>query len=331
MKVSVVLPVFNGAQTIARAMGSILAQSLEDLELIVVDDGSTDDTASVVASISDSRIRFEQIEHSGVVVAANHGTSLAKSPLIARMDADDFAYPQKLELQTKLMDERNFDVVGCQVRILNADLDAAPSMDRYQQWINEETAESEAITALRFVEFPLVNPTILARRSYFELQFKAGDYPEDYDLMLRAAEQGFRFGKVREVLFDWIDSPLGLTRSDPRYAEAAFMNCRRRHLLTGPLRGAHIVDLWGVGKKGKAWLRWLHAETNIKVRHAYDVAERKVGETIHGVKVDHTDSLRPADEVPLLIAVGAANSRQVILPQVVARGFRAGHDAWFVS
>ena len=223
------------------------------------------------------------------------------------------------------------DVVGCQVRILDTNLEVSPSMQRYQTWINEETVDAEAIAALRFVEFPLVNPTILARREYFELQFNDGDYPEDYDLMLRAAQLGFRFGKIDEILFDWIDSPVGLTRSDSRYSDEAFMRCRRRHLLSGPLRDTDVVDLWGVGKKGKAWLRWLHSGTDIRVRHAYDVADRKVGETIHGAKVDHTNALRSADGVPLLIAVGAANARQTILPQIQVQGFQSGQDAWFVS
>ena len=65
-------------------------------------------------------------------------------------------------------------------------------MRRYERWINEETVDGEQISALRFVEFPLVNPTILARRSYFELGFCDSDFPEDYDLMLRAAAHGAR-------------------------------------------------------------------------------------------------------------------------------------------
>ena len=123
------------------------------------------------------------------------------------MDADDFAYPLRIEKQLQLLHEQNLDVVGCQVRIVNESCHVARSMQRYERWINEETIDAQQISALRFVEFPLVNPTILARRGYFEMGFRDSDLPEDYDLMLRATAQGMRFGKVDEVLFDWTDHP----------------------------------------------------------------------------------------------------------------------------
>jgi hypothetical protein len=203
-------------------------------------------------------------------------------------------------------------------------------MRRYERWINVETLKSEQIAALRFVELPLVNPTILARRCYFELGCRDCDLPEDYDLMLRASAAGMRFGKVPEVLFDWSDGPGRLTRTDPRYSAEAFMRCRRMHLLAGPLHGVGAVDLWGVGKTGKPWLRWLQAE-GIAVRRAYEVSVRKVGVRIHGVPVAHPDEMPTADGTPLVIAVGAEGARELILPHIASRGYAAGRDAWFVA
>jgi glycosyltransferase involved in cell wall biosynthesis len=329
-EISVVLPVFNGAGTIARAVRSILDQTLREIELIVIDDGSTDETVAVVLKLSDPRLRLIQCVHLGVATAANTATELAVAPLIARMDADDFAYPLRLEKQLQLLHQLNLDVVGCQVRILNESFQVARSMHRYQCWINEETLEVQQISALRFVEFPLVNPTILARRSYFEMGFLDSDLPEDYDLMLRAAAQGMRFGKVDEVLLDWTDHPGRLTRTDSRYTLEAFMRCRQMHLLAGPLRGVDRVDLWGVGQTGKPWLRWLLAR-NISVRRGYDIDERKVNEAIHGVGIAHTSEMPSADGVPLIIAVGAEDARKVILPQILSRGYVPGGDAWFVA
>lgn len=333
-KVSVVLPVFNAAATIARAVQSILNQTLRDIELIVVDDGSTDDTVDIVQQIkhetNDARLKLNKYAHRGVAGAANSGTELAQAPLIARMDADDFAYSTRLQKQLRVLHERNLDVVGCQVHILDASLAASPSMRRYQRWINQETGDESQILALRFVELPLVNPTILARRRYFELGFHSSHLPEDYDLLLRAANQGMRFGKVNEVLLDWTDHPHGLTRTDARYSPAAFMRCRRLHLLHGPLRNVNQVDLWGVGQTGKPWLRWLQTE-DIAVRRAYDVSQRRIGARIHGVQISHSSELTPADGVPLIIAVGAEGARQKILPQLQSRNYVVGADAWFVA
>ena len=329
-EVSVVLPVFNGARTIARAVRSILDQTLREIELIVLDDGSTDETVAVVRKIRDPRLRLIECDHRRVAAAANAATELAAGPLIARMDADDFAYPLRLEKQLQLLHQQNLDVVGCQVRIIDESRHAAHSMNRYERWINEETLDGEQISALRFVELPLVNPTILARRSYYEMGFCENDLPEDYDLLLRAAAQGMRFGKVDEVLFDWTDHPDRLTRTDSRYTPAAFMRCRRLHLLDGPLRDISRVDLWGVGQTGKPWLRWLQAR-NIIVRRGYDVNERKVNESIHGVRIAHPMEMPTADGTPLVIAVGAENARKLILPHILSRGYVPGGDAWFVA
>jgi glycosyltransferase involved in cell wall biosynthesis len=329
-EISVVLPVFNGARTIVRAVRSILDQTLQQIELIVLDDGSTDGTAAAVEEIRDPRLRFVQCAHFGVAAAANDATELSDAPLIARMDADDYAHPQRLEKQLQLLREKNLDVVGCQVRILNESGQPTDSLRRYERWINEETVDGEQITALRFVELPLVNPTILAQRTYFELGFCGNDLPEDYDLMLRAAADGMRFGKVDEVLFDWTDHPDRLTRTDSRYSLEAFMRCRRLHLRAGPLRDVSCVDLWGVGQTGKPWLRWLQAQ-GITVRRGYDINERKVNEKIHGVPISHPTVMPAADGKPLVIAVGAEHARKLILPQILSRGYISGNDAWFVA
>lgn len=329
-EVSVVLPVFNGAGTIARAVRSILDQTFREIELIVVDDGSTDETVAVVRNFRDPRLKLIQCAHLGVATAANTATELAVAPFIARMDADDFAYPLRLEKQLQRLHEQDLDVVGCLVRILDGSYQVARSMHRYQRWINEETIDSQQILALRFVEFPLVNPTILARRSYFEMGFHDSDLPEDYDLMLRATAQGMRFGKVDEVLFDWTDHPDRLTRTDTRYTLEAFTRCRHLHLLAGPLRDVKCVDLWGIGQTGKPWLRWLQAQ-NISVRCGYDINERKVNKIIHGVCIAHSSELPSADGTPLIIAVGAKDARKLILPQILSRGYVPGGDAWFVA
>src|SRR3979411_1910703 len=88
--VSVVLPVFNSAATIGRAVASILAQTLADIELVVVDDASTDDTSLLLRGIHDERMRVTtNQQRQGLVVSLNAGVEMASSGVIGRMDADD--------------------------------------------------------------------------------------------------------------------------------------------------------------------------------------------------------------------------------------------------
>lgn len=328
--VSVVMPLYNAQDTVRRAIRSILDQTLSDIQLVVVDDGSTDNSADVVSAIADSRLVLVRENHRGVSRTANTALKHATSEIIARMDADDFAAPNRLELQLSLLRQQNLDAVGCQIRIMKPSGQAVPSMSRYEAWINQETGSHDEIMALRFVELPLVNPTILARRKYFELQFENNEFPEDYDLMLRAASRGMTFGKVCAPLLDWTDGEQRLTRNDPRYSDNAFMACRRHHFRHDVLSPFSTVDLWGSGKTGKLWFRWLR-ESGFAVRRIVEVNPRKVGTFLDGIPVIHCDEVPDRDGTLMVAAVGAMGARDIISKQAGQRGYQSGNDLWFVA
>ena len=104
VSVSVVLPVWNAESTVERAIRSILQQSMSSFELIVVDDGSSDQTPNILAQIADERLHVVRTEHQGVAAAANIGTQHAQANIIARMDADDISLPQRIEKQFEFME-----------------------------------------------------------------------------------------------------------------------------------------------------------------------------------------------------------------------------------
>jgi len=92
--VSVLMSVHNGAPWVRDAVASVLAQTAGDLELIVIDDGSTDASPELLAAVRDSRVRTERREHAGLTRALNQALALARAPLVARLDADDLALPE---------------------------------------------------------------------------------------------------------------------------------------------------------------------------------------------------------------------------------------------
>jgi len=109
--VSVVLPTYNRAHTVRTAIDSVLAQSYEDFELIVVDDGSTDDTPTVVSDVSDHRVQYLRFpENRGANVARNAGIRAADGQYIAFQDSDDVWRPRKLELQVRTFERAPADV-----------------------------------------------------------------------------------------------------------------------------------------------------------------------------------------------------------------------------
>lgn len=102
-RVSVIVPAYNSTATVGRAVDSVLGQTFGDLELIVVDDGSTDSTSEAVLSRHDERLRCVKTSNGGVSRARNRGLELASGDLIAFLDADDAWLPAKLERQLELM------------------------------------------------------------------------------------------------------------------------------------------------------------------------------------------------------------------------------------
>jgi glycosyltransferase involved in cell wall biosynthesis len=123
-RISVVLAVFNGADYIVEAVDSILAQTYRDFELLVIDDGSTDQTRTILAPLAarDPRLRVLPEPHRGLVGSLNHGIKIARGNLIARMDADDAALPGRFAAQVAYLDANpDCVVVGTSILKVNAD------------------------------------------------------------------------------------------------------------------------------------------------------------------------------------------------------------------
>ena len=99
MPISVIIPVFNGEQTIEETINSILDQTFQDIEIIIINDGSTDATLEIVENISDSRIKIFSYPNAGLSASRNRGIDRAKGEYISFIDADDLWTPDKLELQ----------------------------------------------------------------------------------------------------------------------------------------------------------------------------------------------------------------------------------------
>src|SRR5262249_1715358 len=121
-KISIVMPVFNCDAWLSQALQSIIAQSLVDFELIVVDDGSTDQTGRIIedAARSDPRIRLERQEHLGIGTALNRAVAQARAPIIARMDGDDVAAPDRLQMQADFLNAHpEVAAVGSWARVID--------------------------------------------------------------------------------------------------------------------------------------------------------------------------------------------------------------------
>jgi glycosyltransferase involved in cell wall biosynthesis len=179
-RISVVMPVRNGERFLPEALDSTLAQTLDDLELIVVDDGSTDATPTILeeAARRDTRVREQRQEPGGLTVAINAGCALAQAPLIARMDADDVMLPDRLERQVAYLDAHP------EVALLGGGI---VLVDEQGREIDREPGRAQLDFLVRN---ELTHATVMMRAEAFRaLGGYRLDQSEDYDLWLRFDER----------------------------------------------------------------------------------------------------------------------------------------------
>jgi len=121
-KVTVLMPAYNAGRYIGEAIASVLDQSFADFELLIVNDGSTDDTVKVINSFNDTRIVLINQENKGVAAALNAGLGCARTPFIARFDADDICYPQRLKTQYEFITAYpEYSIIGSGADYVDAD------------------------------------------------------------------------------------------------------------------------------------------------------------------------------------------------------------------
>jgi glycosyltransferase involved in cell wall biosynthesis len=194
-EISVVIPAYNAEAYVGDAIRSVLSQTLADIELIVIDDGSTDNTLSEIerASGADSRVRIMSRENRGIVKTPNEGISLARSPWVAMLDADDISRPTRLERQLCYAKQFSLHVVGCQLEYKGS----ANGFSRFPE------RHADIVHQLFVWKNPIANPSVmfdqerLGEIRYPETRIHAQDYALWLDL---AAQGGARFGVLQEPL-----------------------------------------------------------------------------------------------------------------------------------
>jgi glycosyltransferase involved in cell wall biosynthesis len=121
-KITVLMPAYNAVNYIAEAIISVLKQSFGDFELLIIDDGSTDDTARVIRSFKDPRIVLVQHENKGIAAALNTGLKHSRAPYIARFDADDVCYPDRLKVQYDFITAHpEYSIIGSAADYMDAE------------------------------------------------------------------------------------------------------------------------------------------------------------------------------------------------------------------
>lgn len=320
-RVSVLLPARDEEPFLGECLESLSAQTLPDFEVIAVDDGSTDATFAILEAHArgDSRFRVLRQEPAGVVAASERARAEARAPLIARMDADDVALPERLELQVAAIEEEGLAAVGGRVEYFPK---ASEGLLAYADWLNSLVTVDAARRDV-WIECPLPGPGLTARAELFS--YRDRGWPEDYDLVLRIWEAGGRFRNLNALVLRWRDHPQRLTRTDPAYTLAAFRRCKVHFLRRTLLADGRAAVVWGAGPTGKAFARELLA-AGTPLAAFVEVDPRKLGKQIHGAPVAPVE--RAAD-FPGTLALGAVSGlegRERVRELAAGLGLEEGKD-----
>ncbi len=195
-RVSILMSVYNGADYVYEAVQSILKQSFTDFELIIIDDGSTDETIKIVNSFEDRRLKIIRQNNSGLTIALNNAFAIAKGDYIARQDADDISDINRLSRQVNFLDHHPLiALVGSYANIIEEQGIAIGKI--------EVECFPEAIRKLLPVSNQFVHGSLMIRRNAFEsiggyrVAFR---YSQDYDLVLRLVMK-YKLANINEPLY----------------------------------------------------------------------------------------------------------------------------------
>ncbi|WP_298490454.1 glycosyltransferase family 2 protein [uncultured Chloroflexus sp.] len=328
-RISIILPIRNAATTLPACLRSLARQRFTDYEVLAIDDGSDDESPAIVAAAAagDARIVPIKAGRIGLTAALNLGLALARAPIIARMDADDVMHPDRLALQYQaLMAQPQLALIASRVVAFPA-REVRAGLREYLRWQNR-VLTPEQVAAEIYVESPFAHPSVMFRCDAVQ---RLGGYtnepwPEDYELWLRMHAAGLQMAKLPRNLLAWRERPDRATRTDPRYARAAFDELRACFLANDPrLHSGRALVYWGAGRVTRRRARRL-IERGFPPAAWIDIDPAKIGQTIWGAPVHAPKWLDRQPRPFVLVYVTNHGARDLIDGWLAEMGYQPGRD-----
>jgi glycosyltransferase involved in cell wall biosynthesis len=331
-KVSVILPYYNAEKTLKQSVESILNQTFNDIECILINNNSTDNSNAVADALAkqDDRVVLTNEEQQGVSYASNKGSHVAKSLYIARMDADDIALPNRLALQYHFLEcHPDYGAVGGLARF-GGDEQKSAGLKRFVDW-NNAIITYEDIVLNQFSESPIINPTAMWRKEteLYAGSFIHGDFPEDYELWLRWLSKGVKIAKVPEVVLQWNDLPSRLTRTDNRYSFDAFYKTKTPYLHQWLKKhNPHFpnIYIWGASRRVRKRAQF----TGLYVLNILGYIDINTRRQIDELIIDYKN-LPLASEAFIVVYMPHHDIKKEIADHLHKRGYKEGVNYIFAA
>lgn len=292
--VSIIIPYKNPLPYFEDCLKSIVNQSHKKLQIILVNDHSTDDSEKLAFkySIEDSRIKLVNNVGKGIVDALNTGSEIAKGKYITRMDADDIMSENKIEILRSLLEKKKTKHIAVgNVKYFASKKPMGNGYLKYANWLNELTSNKKNFKEI-YKECTIPSCSWMMHRSDFEniKGFKNLNYPEDYDFLFRVYYNQIKLTTTKEIIHLWRDHPKRTSRNSKDYLFENFIPLKIKYLIENELKSKDELVLWGSGKKGKLVAKKL-IENNCSFTWISNNS-KKIGVEIYQQKIQSTSLLK---------------------------------------
>ena len=283
--ISIIIPYKNSATFFNECLQSIISQSYQNFELILINDHSIDQSKNIAKKfqLNDQRIILIENQGNGIVDALITGSKVAKGQFITRMDSDDLMRNDKLELmRNQLIKKGPGHVCVGGVSYFASNKKLENGYIKYANWINHLTFNENNYAEI-FKECTIPSPCwMIFHTDFLKInQFDDLEYPEDYDFAFKLWKNNIQPIAVKEKIHLWRDHPYRTSRTSSIYDFKNFLQIKIKYLLEHELKKDEKLVIWGAGKKGKKLVLNL-IEKNIELDWITENTN-KIEQNIYGV------------------------------------------------
>ncbi|MDO1500653.1 glycosyltransferase family 2 protein [Winogradskyella maritima] len=312
--VSILTPFKNSENYLAECLDSILNQTYQNWELLIVDDHSTDNSYDLVKSYAekDTRIKLFKNEGSGIIEALRLAFSQSCGSFITRMDSDDIMSENKLEVMVNQLEAHGKNHVALGLVKYFSETGISDGYAKYEAWLNRLTKTGSNYSEI-YKECVIASPCwMLYRKDLIACgAFEPNDYPEDYDLTFRFYEAGYTCIPSNELLHYWRDYSKRTSRTHEHYAQNYFLDIKLKYFLKLDYDANRPLTIWGAGYKGKTIAKAL-AENNILFHWICD-NPKKIGKDIYGQLLQPFKVLKTIENPQTIVTVANADEQKAIV------------------
>ena len=312
--VSILIPFKNTGEYLEPCLLSILNQTYSNWELLIIDDGSTDNSFEIVNTfaIKDERIKLFKNTGQGIIDALKLAFEKSTGELITRMDSDDVMQPNKIEVLANHLILHGTKHVALGLVNYFAEGGIKDGYKSYETWLNSLTLKGRNFSEI-YKECVIPSPCWMVYRSDLIAcdAFNPSRYPEDYDLAFRFYKHQFKCIPCDVVLHNWRDYNNRTSRTHVHYAENHFIDIKLLYFLELDYNPRKTLVVWGAGNKGKTIAKKLIAQ-NIPFEWICD-NPKKIGRDIYGVILKPFRDLESITNPQSIITVANKTEQKTIL------------------